>query len=168
MDQNPYQAPTNQPLPGQPQAYSVQQGGGASPHLIDLFRRTKGWVLLIGVLTIIAGVFIILAGILGIAGMGAASSQMAGSSIGGVMVMGGIVYLVMGAVYILAGAKLCGYSSAIGRLLLSGSMADVEAAVEKQRAFWKIAGVLTLIFLILFILGFVFSLVAATAMTNSF
>ena len=47
--------------------------------------------------------------------------------------------------------KLWGYSSAIGKLLLSQAPADMEAALDAQRRFWRVAGLVLVFFTIIFL-----------------
>ena len=47
--------------------------------------------------------------------------------------------------------RLSKYASAIARLRFSQSMADLEDALDQQRAFWKFVGIMTLILTVLWI-----------------
>ena len=124
-------------------AYTVETQG-LSPRLIDLFRRTKGWVQFLGILSIIAGILI---GILALAFMFGMASLL-GSTRGvpasaqGVFVVIGLIYLVMAAITITLGVKMVGYGSAIRALVLTNNMADAERAVDIQRSIWKIYPIL--------------------------
>ncbi len=158
MDQNPYAAPTPQPQAGVPSApaYSVETGG-LSPRLIDLFRRTKGWVQFLGVLTIIGGIFILIAALGIIFGMSTAMSNSRGISYlpAGFFIMVGLIYLVMSVVAVTLGVKLIGYGASIRALTLTNNMLDAELAVDKQRGIWKICGIMAIIFLSLMVLGII-------------
>jgi len=65
----------------------------------------------------------------------------------------GVVYLLMAFLYIFPATYLVKYSSAIGRLVSDGRPVDMEAALDQQRKFWKFAGVLALISIVLMVLG---------------
>ena len=158
MDQNPYAAPTPQPQAGVPSApaYSVETGG-LSPRLIDLFRRTKGWVQFLGVLTIIGGIFLLIASLGILFGMSSAMSNSGGISYlpAGFFIIMGLTYLVLSVVAIAVGVKLIGYGASIRALTLTNNMLDAELAVDKQRSVWKICGIMAIIMLSLMVLGFI-------------
>jgi len=158
MDQNPYAAPVPQPQAGVPSApaYSVETEG-LSPRLIDLFRRTKGWVQFLGVLTIIAGIFMLI-GSLGLL-FGMTSAMNGAGRIGylpaGFFIIMGLTYLVLSVVAITVGVKLIGYGASIRALTLTNNMVDAEIAVDKQRSVWKILGIMALIMLCLMVVSFI-------------
>lgn len=158
MDQNPYTAPTPQPQPGVPSApaYSVETGG-LSPRLIDLFRRTKGWVQFLGVLTIIGGIFLLIASLGLLFGMSSAMARSGGIGYlpAGFFIIMGLIYLALSVVAITVGVKLIGYGASIRALTLTNNMLDAELAVDKQRSIWKILGIMALIILCLMIISFI-------------
>ncbi len=126
---------------------------GITTTMIDAMRGTKPWVLLIGIVLIISSIFMILGTlgmiIAGAIGMGAEGPQ-AGAFLGI-----GVMYGVMSLIYVMMGVYLFKYSSAIGRLLQSASSVDMEEALNSQRKFWKIAGIITVVFLVLMVIGFI-------------
>jgi len=109
-----------------------------------MLARTKGWVRFIGVLSFIGAAFVAL----GMLAMVAFASKA-----GAVMLPIVVLYGAMVAFYIYAGLKLNGYASAITRLIYSGRVADLEDALDQQRAFWKFAGIMMLLFIILMFLA---------------
>lgn len=131
----------------------VANAAGISNVMIDAMRGTKPWVLLIGIVLIISSVFMVIATVGMIIattiGMGVNGPETA--PLIGVAVM----YGVFSVIYIMMGVYLFKYSSAIGRLIHSGSTANMEDALHSQRKFWKMAGIITVIMLILMVLGFV-------------
>jgi hypothetical protein len=62
--------------------------------------------------------------------------------------------------------KLSAYASAIRRLRNSGSIADLNFALEQQRAFWKFVGFLMLIAIILWVALFVIGMSGAFVMAR--
>ncbi len=123
--------------------------------MIDALRGTKGWVLLIGILTLIGAGFMVLGGIgmlFGSAFIGAAG---AGAPPAAVFVGMGALYIMMAVLYIFPGLFLVKYSAAIGRLLSSGQSSDMEDALQQQRKFWKFAGVVFIVMMVLFVLGMI-------------
>ena len=126
--------------------------GAITEEMVNALRGTKGWVLLIGILMFIGAAFMVIAAlgmILGGAAMGAAGQGMPT----GMLTAMGVVYLLMAFLYIFPATYLVKYSSAIGRLVSDGRPVDMEAALDQQRKFWKFAGVLALISIVLMVLG---------------
>jgi len=119
--------------------------------MIDALRGTKPWVLLIGNVLFISSAFMVL----GAFGMMAAGT-MGGTPNGpprGVFTGMGVGYVIGGIIYIVMGVYLVKYSSAIGRLVQSGSAGDMEDALVSQRKFWKFAGILTLLMIVFAVIG---------------
>lgn len=146
---------TNQYAPPHANVANVNtaNNAGITNTMIDAMRGTKPWVLLIGIVLIISAAFMLL----GTIGM-VISSFVGMASMGtdaGVFIGVGAMYAVMAIVYILMGVYLFKYSSAIGRLLQSATVADMEDALNSQRKFWKIAGIITAVMLVLMVIGFV-------------
>jgi hypothetical protein len=130
--------------------------GAITEEMISALRGTKGWVLLIGILLFIVAIFMGLGGVFmmfGSAMMGAAGVK--GGAPAGVFIGVGAVYLLMTAIYVFLGIYLVKYSSAISKLIASGQSADMEAALEQQRKFWRLAGVLALIGIVLMVVGMI-------------
>ncbi len=126
---------------------------GITTTMIDAMRGTKPWVLLIGIVLIISAVFmimgtfgIIIASSIGMASMGAEAGVFLGVA---------VMYGVISIIYVMMGVYLFKYSSAIGRLLQSASVINMEDALDSQRKFWKIAGIITAVMLVLMVLGFI-------------
>ena len=141
-----------------PPQSDVADGSRANPAgvtntMIDAMRGTKPWVLLIGIVLFISAAFMLLA-TLGMVGAGALGMAEMGAESG--MLLGiGAMYALMGIIYILMGVYLIKYSSAIGRLLQSVSVIDLEEALISQRKFWKIAGIITAVMLVLMVIGII-------------
>lgn len=129
---------------------------GITNTMIDAMRGTKPWVLLIGIVLFVSAAFMVL-GTIGIFIASTVGMGTNGPEAGAILGMG-VVYGVMSIIYILMGVYLVKYSSAIGRLLQSISVVDMEEALMSQRKFWKLAGVITAIMLVLMVLGFVAAL----------
>ena len=128
--------------------------GAITEEMVNALRGTKGWVLLIGILMFIGAAFMVIAAlgmILGGAAMGAAGQGIPTGMLAGM----GVGYLVFAMLYIFPATYLVKYSSAIGRLVSDGRPVDMEAALDQQRKFWKFAGVLALISIVLAVVGIV-------------
>ena len=126
---------------------------GITDTMIDAMRGTKPWVLLIGIVLIISAVFMIL-GTLGIIVASTIGMASLGAEAGAILGIG-VVYALMSIIYIMMGIYLFKYSSAIGRLLQSANVIDMEEALDSQRKFWKIVGIITAVMLVLMVLGFI-------------
>jgi hypothetical protein len=124
--------------------------------MIDALRGTKGWVLLIGILMFLGAALTALGGIAALFGstmMGAVGVK--GGLPAGAMIGMGAFYILAAVIYVFLGLHLVRYSSAIGRLAGSGQAGDMEAALEQQRKFWRLAGVLVLIMIVFMVLGII-------------
>lgn len=73
----------------------------------------------------------------------------------GVMIGLGVVYLVSAAIYFMASLYLLRYAGSIKRAVASLGVADLEAALDQQASFWKLVGIMTLIFIVLMLVLFV-------------
>jgi hypothetical protein len=124
---------------------------GITQIMFDAMRGTKPWVLMIGIVLLIGAGFLII-GALGVfvsatIGMAAAGPQ------AGVLLGVGLAYALMSVIYITLAVYLLKYSNAIGRLLQHAKVSDLEEALQSQRKFWKLAGILTALLIGIFILG---------------
>ena len=120
--------------------------------MIDALRGTKGWVKLVGILLFVAAAFTALGSLAAIAipsmmGTGKGAMPMAG------MVFLVVIYVGMAAIYVFLGLYLMRFASAIDRLLQSGQAEAMETALQNQRKFWRLAGILMLIGMGLAVLG---------------
>ena len=150
---NPYAPPTSPYAPPAAMAAAPPAPGGmVSEQSVEMLRQTRPWVMLMGVLCFIGSAFMVLGG-LAMIGMGAVASASTKSA----MPMGlvGFIYLPLAGLYIYPGLKLTKYGGAIGRLLQSRAVPDLDAALEQQKSFWKFAGITTIIMIVLYILFFI-------------
>jgi len=69
--------------------------------------------------------------------------------------MWAVLYVVLACAYIVPGLYLWRYATAIRRLNTNCSTAGLEDALEQQKSFWRFAGILTLVSIVvaLIILG---------------
>lgn len=122
-----------------------------TPSMYESLRATRPWVFFLGVMSFIGAGFMVIGG-LGIAAMGSRMPAGPGPALG-------LVYLVMAVFYVIGGVFLVRYGSAIGRLMSGGGTADMEAALAGQKSFWKFAGILTLVMIVLSVVGVVVAIV---------
>ncbi len=140
---NPYQpyAPPAAPA-GPPQmGYAAGASSGVSDLVLEMLRQTRPWVIFMGILFFIGSAFMLFAGvsmaIVGVAMAGAMKNPF-GAALG-------FVYIPFGLLYIYPGLKLVKYGSAIGRLLETRAMADLEDAMLQQKSMWKFYGISSIV-----------------------
>ena len=141
---NPYQQ--NQPQQSGNDVFQPQQGtsgiSATSTAQTSLYA-SKGWVRFISVLGFIYFAFMVI----GTFGTFALVSQLGGASI-----FMSLLMVIMTIVIFLFASSLSKYATAIARTEISRNPADLEMAIIHQMKFWKLAGILTLIGLVMTIL----------------
>jgi hypothetical protein len=156
---NPYSPPSANIVAGVDTAMAGD-GHMVSTTVVELLRRTKTWVRVVGVVMWLGVGFMVLAAI----GMGVMSLTMGGAGgadaaapfgSSGAMLGMAVMYLVLAGVYVMPATKLWNYGSRIDDLLHSRSNADLEAALDAQRGFWSFVGVAFLVMIALYVLFFV-------------
>ncbi len=165
-DYNPYQASSVPGLAGT----GANPGGGISPTVISHLSRTKPWVQFLGILGMIISGLILLAALFAMVGGASAGNVLfrgaAGVPPAAAMMVLGVVYLLIGAVYFFISFKLFGYGSGIGSLRYSGQIEHLELALDRQRSVWKSIGILMVIMMVVWVLGVIAMLVFATRMAG--
>jgi hypothetical protein len=146
---NPYSPPSTAPFPGPPAGYvDPNQGAVVTSAVVEPLRQTRPWALLFSVLCFAASGFMMLA---------STAVVLAGSSFGarkGAPPSAlGLAYVPIALVYIYPGLKLWAYASAIGRLVVSRSAADLESALVQQKSFWKYSGIAAVALVMLYAVG---------------
>ena len=144
----------NQYAPPQSEVDNTNRSGehGITSEMIEAMRGTKPWVLLIGIVLVISAALMLLGslGMIGTAGL--APAEMGGTGMIFGMAAG---YALFAVIYIFLAIYLIKYNSAIGRLVQSSAVPDMEEALTVQRKFWKLAGILTLVMVVLSVLGII-------------
>jgi Na+/melibiose symporter-like transporter len=125
--------------------------GGITDAMQESLRKTKGWVLLVGIMLLLAAALTLLGGLV----MVFASSMLGENNAmpRGASVAMGAFYLVFAVVYVALATYLIKYSNAISRLNRDRSSEAMEFALAHQQKFWRLAGVLMLLFIALFIVA---------------
>jgi hypothetical protein len=144
---------------------------GLTPLAQQYLNETRPWVRLISIWVFVAAGFMLLGGLgllaFSVYGGLAARNQGGfgafGSAIGsGLMAL---LYVVLSFVYIAPGLYLFRYASAIARLKANATAGALEDALRHQKSFWRFAGILTAIGLVVavvvIVLGVVFGVIAA-------
>jgi hypothetical protein len=146
VEDNPYSAPAFEG------GESGAPAGGVQPGAVDQLARTKPWVRFMAVL-ILLGVALMsfLALVMLVVGFAAPPD---GSQITkGMTIALSLVYLLLGALYAFPGIRLWIYASRIAVLVRSGRAEDLVAALDAQRAFWKMLGIMVIAGIALYVLG---------------
>jgi hypothetical protein len=138
-EDNPFVAPRDS-------SSTVSPSSGSSAALRGVrqaLAKTKPWVMLVAILgflycgLLMFGVFIMLA------------------IAGGIGALIAIPYLLLAGVVGMLSYFLWRYGAEIGRFLQSGSPARLEGALRAQSAYWQIVGILAILGIALFVIGFV-------------
>lgn len=129
------------------------QGGVAQPNgqseiterTAQIMHETKPWTTFLAVLGFVGIGFMVLAGV-GVALMSLVTGQFSS-------VFVGLVYFVYAIIYAYPVLKLWNYSKAIGTLLSTRKDADLEIALDQQRAVWRFMGIVTIVGMVLGLIG---------------
>ena len=125
--------------------------------MVEYLRQTKPWVRFISILGFIGTGFLLLAGLLLIVGSSFVSSRF-GSGLGGVPIaLIGLLYAILGALYIIPVVFLFRYANGIQKALSVDLTGGMEDALRSQKSFWRFVGILMLILLILQVVVLVFA-----------
>lgn len=145
----------------------LSPGGAVGSAVVDQLARTKGWTRFFSVLMWIGAVFLLLGGavmvFIGLAAgatSGPIEAQLA--AVGGGLGIG-VFYFIMAFFYIYPALKLGGYSSRIADLMNAPNEANLVAALNEQRAFWKYVGVLMLVMFALYAVVIVVMIIVGVA-----
>ncbi len=119
---------------------------------------TRPWVLFLSIMGFIGCGLMVLAGLGMMVFGGLVGKQPAGFP----LPMGafGLICLVMAALYAAPAWLLFSYASAIKRYRHSGSSRAMEAALASQKSFWKFVGIVTIVVLAIYLVGFLIVIVA--------
>jgi hypothetical protein len=134
MNFNPYQAPTS----AYDSSYTNygQSNVAVSDRTVAALRKTRPWVVFIAVVGFIAAGLVILGGL-------AALTE-------GVE---GLAMIIGAAIALLPSVAMIRYGNAINKLLHGGGVRELEESLEAQASVWQIAGIFTLIYMVLVGIG---------------
>jgi hypothetical protein len=166
MESNPYSSPAAN-LFGSTSGTSAES---VSAGVISQLKRTKPWVRFIGVMMWIFVVLMLLVAagmIIGGSAMGSIMEKTNPGMPAGFMAGMGAMYVLLAFLYIYPAVKIWKYGTSIGKLVLSGSNADLENALDQQRGFWKFIGIMMLIMIIIYAIAIVVMIGFAAAAAAS-
>ena len=149
-----------------PKSDLTRSGSIDASILIEPLAATKPWVRFLSILGFIFAGFMVLAGVIVMLGGMAASSALgdeaAGTGIAGTFL--GVFYIVFSLMYFFPSLFLFKYASAIGRAIDSHSSDDIADALVSQKSFWKFAGIMGIVMIVLMVLGIFVGFFSAAAM----
>ena len=158
MNDNPYVAPASEAL-DDPEA---GRSGQVARAVVDQLRRTQPWVRFLAVLLFVGtGLMLALGFVVMIAGALGANLTDEAAFGGPAAIAVGAVYALLALLYLFPALKLWSYASRIATLADTRREPDLIAALDAQRAFWKLLGVLAIAVLALYALGLVGALVVS-------
>jgi hypothetical protein len=152
QEHNPYSTPSAD-LSGRDSFNSEQ---GVTQGVVEQLAKTKGWTRFLGVLSMLLGGLLIIGAMGGSAAIG--MLERTGGPFAGMghfVAIALALYLILGGLYLVAGLKLSGFSSAVTRLIYSGKQRDLEDALDRQRSFWLFTGILCIILAVVTVFGIV-------------
>lgn len=126
-----------------------QDAGGITDTMLTAMRGTKPWVLLVGVVVIIMAAMMLLGALgtlIGSAGLAFVDTEFISSAY---LLVLTLVYGIMGSLVLILGIYLLSYSKAIGRLIISANTGDMENALCQQHKFWRLAGILMVVSIVM-------------------
>ena len=123
----------------------THSSGEVTVGIIDQLRRTKPWALFVAILVFIMAVLLVLT--TGMILLGALAMSSAGKSaeMGALFLGIGLLVGIAALVYFLLGMFLTKFTSAVDRVVNSGSQTDLVDAMMRQKRFWVISTIVLLI-----------------------
>jgi hypothetical protein len=131
-----------------------QTGIAVTSLMLESLRGTRRWVKFVSVLLMVSAAFTVFGGLMinMIEGPGQTLS-------GGMRVIASALYTLVGIVYAVLAMYLWGYGRAITRLDDELAQEHIEDALDQQRKFWRLVGLMAALFVSIAVL----SIVAAIA-----
>jgi hypothetical protein len=158
--ENPYQSSTHGGAPPTPT-------GNVTLGVVQGLAATKPWVRFCAIIGFILAGMMVLFGLIAMAGgvfAGmAGTSGKSGAMEGGVVIGLGVFYVLLAAIYLIPAIRLWKYGSSILNLMMSGSVTDLDKAMEQHRAFWKFVGILMIVGTLISILAMIGGFFAASS-----
>jgi hypothetical protein len=137
---NPYANPYAPPQAAfdQPPGLEALEAGAVPDIIVEKLRGTRPWVIFLAIVGFLGAGFLGLVGMLmlGMGSLGTGASAKIPAALG-------LVYIVPAIVMVFPSVGLLRYGSAIGRLVRDPRMERLIVALDLQRSFWKLVGILT-------------------------
>jgi hypothetical protein len=149
---NPYHPPASA------DADAASTDAVVSNRIVEAMRKAKPWVSFVAVSGFVLSILWVLLGL----------AVLLGTPKDDEATIVGVSFLVWGGIMFGAAISLRRYGRGIRRLLHGGGMLELELALEAQTKFWQVAGVITLMSLILLIGSTVILFIVAAVLTSVF
>ncbi len=136
-------------------AGQASSAGVVTPGVLQALAATKPWVQFCSVIGFLCSGFMIVLGLLMMVGAAAGSMSGRGAAMpfAGFQIVMGIIYSAFSVIYLIPSIKLLKYGSSIYHLLSGNSVADLENAMEQQRGFWKVAGIMIIVGIVMILVS---------------
>lgn len=162
----PQMSPYQTPQSPNSLAQTMTHGGDVSAIAISHLVRTRKWVRLCSVLGFIGSALMLLGslGMMVTGGAVSSASRLQGSAFGaGFMIGMAVMYIVIAFLYIYPSLRLWQYASSITGLENGRTSFDLEAALDRQRSFWKYVGIMITVTLVVYAVVIVIVVIGAVA-----
>ena len=116
-------------------------GLAVTPMALASILSTRFWVKLVGIVMVVISVL-----------------NLARAFVGGAPSILILLPLIMSVIYVVMAVRLIQYASAIQKLAISNDSNDLSRAIELQTKFWKMAVILMISPIVLFVVGIVIDL----------
>lgn len=130
---NPYAAPQTDST-ATPGMWPMPEAGLVTAEVLRSMRETRPWVRFLAVMGFIGSGLAVLGGL----GMMTTVGWM------------GLIYLLMAALYFFPSLYLHRYAGSISALVANPMTVTLEDALRHQKSFWRLTGIMTLCFLVLY------------------
>ena len=142
-----------------PYAAPLAAGGGSfSPDVpqgaVEALRGTRPWVLLFSILGFLGAGLLFFAGLAVMLGGGAfllGGVEGGGAAEGGMIFGLGLLYILLAFLYVMPSLYLFRYAGRIARMTSGGGVAALVEALDQQRRFWRLAGIVTVVMIGLYV-----------------
>jgi hypothetical protein len=147
---NPYLPPQAEQVPyrSRPEAgfdgADGGDGGDVRDAVVEQLRNTRPWVIFMAVVGFMSAALTALIGV-GVMALPALGSK----DTAGTATAVGIIYIVIGALCVWPSVGLLRFGSAIGRLVRDPRQERLIVALDLQRSFWKVVGIMSAIMIAL-------------------
>jgi hypothetical protein len=142
---NPYEPPRDGGVPLGEMA-GQSDAGAVSDRVVELMRQTRPWVIFLAILGFIGAGFMVLGGLVFVAGAAMGGTGEKGFPMAGL----GVVYVVLAALYVWPSVLLLRYGMSIGKLVQEPRMEQLATSVGHQKSFWKLVGIMAAVMLALY------------------
>lgn len=156
---DPYRPPTNVDYGGGP-AVAAAGEAGISEAILTVMRQTRPWATFLGILGFVGCGFMVLGGIFMMAvGSFDKTGKLPGAALG-------LVYIVMAGLYVYPSLCLVRYGSRINSFLANPDQDSLVLALGEQKSFWRFAGILAIVMIVLYGLLIVGAMIAGVFMAS--